>query len=63
MAGNANVMEMAGKTEEMMKTGSVKELRRLEEENQRLKQDNEMLMKIVVQLKNTLSRVLNRYVV
>ena len=38
------------------------ELKRLEEENRKLKEDNEMLLNIVVQMKVTLNRLVNRYV-
>ena len=38
------------------------EMKRLEEENQKLKEDNEMLLNIVVQMKVTLNRLVNRYV-
>lgn len=37
-------------------------LEKLEEENQKLKQDNEMLLDIVVQMKVTLNRLVSRYV-
>ena len=38
------------------------EMKRLEAENQKLKEDNEMLRNIVVQMKVTLNRLVNRYV-
>ena len=38
------------------------ELKRLEEENRKLKEDNEMLLNIVVQMKVTLNRLVIRYV-
>lgn len=38
------------------------ELKRLEDENRKLKEDNEMLLNIVVQMKVTLNRLVNRYV-
>ena len=38
------------------------EMKRLEAENQKLKEDNEMLLNIVVQMKVTLNRLVNRYV-
>lgn len=41
---------------------SKEELQRLTEENQKLREDNEMLLNIVVQMKVTLNRLVNRYV-
>ena len=41
---------------------TVEELARLEEENRKLNEDNEMLLSIVVQMKVTLNRLLSRYV-
>ena len=38
------------------------EMKRLEAENQKMKEDNEMLLNIVVQMKVTLNRLVNRYV-
>lgn len=38
------------------------ELEKLEQENRKLKEDNEMLLNIVVQMKVTLNRLVNRYV-
>jgi len=38
------------------------QVKRLEEENRKLKEDNEMLLNIVVQMKVTLNRLVNRYV-
>lgn len=38
------------------------ELKRMEDENRKLKEDNEMLLNIVVQMKVTLNRLVNRYV-
>ncbi len=35
---------------------------RLEEENRKLREDNEMLLNIMVQMKVTLNRLVNRYV-
>ena len=35
------------------------EMKRLEAENQKLKEDNEMLLNIVVQMKVTLNRLVN----
>lgn len=40
----------------------MEELKRLEDENRKLKEDNEMLLNIVVQMKVTLNRLVNRYV-
>lgn len=37
-------------------------IKRLEEENRKLKEDNEMLLNIVVQMKVTLNRLVSRYV-
>ena len=34
----------------------------LQEENRRLKEDNEMLLNIVVQMRVTLNRLVNRYI-
>ncbi len=34
----------------------------LERENQRLKQDNEMLQKTIVQMRSTLNRLIARYI-
>lgn len=34
----------------------------LERENVKLKEDNEMLMEIIVQMKGTLNRLINRYI-
>lgn len=41
---------------------SKEELERLTEENRKLKENNEMLLNIVVQMKVTLNRLVNRYV-
>lgn len=41
---------------------SKEELQRLTEENRKLKEDNKMLLNIVVQMKVTLNRLVNRYV-
>lgn len=41
---------------------SKEELEKLEQENRKLKEDNEMLLNIVVQMKVTLNRLVNRYV-
>lgn len=41
---------------------SKEELQWLTEENRKLKEDNEMLLNIVVQMKVTLNRLVNRYV-
>lgn len=38
------------------------ELERLQEENQKLKEDNELLMKTIIQLRVTLNRLISRYV-
>lgn len=38
------------------------ELERLREENQKLKEDKEALMNIVEQMRDTLNRLLNRYI-
>ncbi len=40
----------------------MEKLKRLEDENRKLKEDNEMLLNIVVQMKVTLNRLVNRYV-
>jgi len=37
-------------------------VKQLEEENRKLKEDNEMLLNIVVQMKVTLNRLVSRYV-
>ncbi len=37
-------------------------IKQLEEENRKLKEDNEMLLNIVVQMKVTLNRLVNQYV-
>lgn len=42
--------------------GNLEEMRRLEEENRRLKADNEMLMNIVTQMRTTLNRLMERYI-
>ena len=34
----------------------------LERENQRLKEDNEMLLSVITQLKTTLNRMVERYI-
>lgn len=41
---------------------SKEEMEKLEQENRKLKEDNEMLLNIVVQMKVTLNRLVNRYV-
>ncbi len=41
---------------------TAEEAKRLEEENRKLREDNEMLLDIVVQMKVTLNRLVNRYV-
>ena len=41
---------------------TIERLEKLEEENQKLKQDNEMLRDIVVQMRVTLNRLVSRYV-
>ncbi|HIT65503.1 MAG TPA: hypothetical protein IAC37_13870 [Candidatus Ventrimonas merdavium] len=41
---------------------TIERLEKLEEENQKLKQDNEMLLDIVVQMRVTLNRLVSRYV-
>lgn len=41
---------------------SKEELEKLAQENRKLKEDNEMLLNIVVQMKVTLNRLVNRYV-
>ncbi len=38
------------------------ELKRLREENRKLKEDNEKLLDIMIQMKVTLNRLVNRYV-
>lgn len=43
----------------MGETGEMEVLRR---ENKRLKDDNEMLLKIVAEMKVTLNRLVNRYI-
>lgn len=35
----------------------------LERENVKLKEDNEMLLDIIVQMKGTLNRLINRYII
>lgn len=37
-------------------------IKRLEEENRKLKEDNEMLLNIVVQMKVTLNRLVSHYI-
>lgn len=41
---------------------SMEKMRRLEEENLKLRADNEMLMNIMTQLQTTLNRLVDRYV-
>ena len=41
---------------------TIERLEKLEEENQKLKQDNEMLLDIVVQMRVTLNRLVSPYV-
>ncbi|MCI8960173.1 MAG: hypothetical protein HFG62_13790 [Lachnospiraceae bacterium] len=43
-------------------SNALDEMKKLEAENQKLKEDNEMLLSIVVQMKVTLNRLVNRYV-
>lgn len=43
--------------------GNLEEMRRLEEENRKLKEDNEMLLGIVGQMRVTLNRLVNYYVI
>ena len=43
--------------------GQMERMKRLEEENRKLREDNEMLLNIMVQMKVTLNRLVNRYVV
>lgn len=38
------------------------ELERLKKENQKLKEDNDMLMSIIAQMRVTLNRLVNRYI-
>lgn len=42
--------------------GNLEEMRRLEEENRRLKAENETLINIVEQMRITLNRLMNRYI-
>jgi len=39
------------------------DLQKLWEENQKLKEDNEMLLNIIAQMRVTLNRLVNRYIV
>lgn len=48
--------------EEMVMGNTLDEMKKLEAENQKLREDNEMLLNIVVQMKVTLNRLVNRYV-
>lgn len=41
---------------------SMEEVERLTEENRKLKAENDMLLNVVVQMKVTLNRLVNRYV-
>ena len=41
---------------------SMEEAEKLTEENRKLKAENDMLLNVVVQMKVTLNRLLNRYV-
>lgn len=41
---------------------TAEEIKGLKEENRKLKEDNEMLLNIVVQMKVTLNRLVTRYV-
>jgi len=40
-----------------------KDLQRVLEENKKLKEDNEMLLNIIAQMRVTLNRLVNRYIV
>lgn len=38
------------------------EMEKLKQENQKLKEDNDMLLNIIVQMRTTLNRLVNRYI-
>lgn len=52
-----------GKTRGEEKKGSMEMIRQLEEENQELKKENEILLGTIRQMKITLNRLINRYVI
>lgn len=54
---------MEGKTREREMEQKQKELQELRTENYKLREDNEMLIRTVKQLKITLDRMIRRYVV
>lgn len=57
------VMKMEDKTREREMEQKQKELQELRTENYKLREDNEMLIRTVKQLKITLDRMIRRYVV
>lgn len=58
-----SVTEMEGKAGEGKMEQKQRELQELRTENYRLREDNEILMRAVKQLKITLDRMVRRYVV
>ncbi|MCI8865998.1 MAG: hypothetical protein HFG60_12165 [Lachnospiraceae bacterium] len=52
-----------GERKQLELKGQMERMKRLEEENRKLREDNEMLLNIMVQMKVTLNRLVNRYVV
>ncbi len=56
------VIAIKKRKEEKLMNATNETVKRLEEENRKLKEDNEMLLNIVVQMKVTLNRLVSHYV-
>lgn len=53
---------MVGKTEEKAMEKGQERVRQLEEENRKLKKDNEILLNTVFRMRTTINRFIDRYV-
>ena len=60
---NERGLQGMGESKQLELKGQMERMKRLEEENRKLREDNEMLLNIMVQMKVTLNRLVNRYVV
>ena len=60
---NERGLQGMGERKQLELKGQMERMKRLEEENRKLREDNEMLLNIMVQMKVTLNRLVNRYVV
>lgn len=60
---NERGLQAMGERMQLELKGQMERMKRLEEENRKLREDNEMLLNIMVQMKVTLNRLVNRYVV